>query len=638
MAIIPTNTYTLNFSGLATLPVPFGGSASESVTVVNNGSQDIPLGQITAISDNPKVTMDNSNSDCATKVLKAYAANTCTIKFNADNIYSAGSANITYNVGTDQVGSDVLNYYISGGNQNATMSAAVNPSYIALRTENSTPQITYILSYNQYFNYNITVDKAIQGGGLSNFIITGGTCGITALGNPTALPKGSSCSITGQYTSTQIATLNKKAYLTISGSAAVESITSTISTTSKPLTYTINWQPNVVFTTPAIGITPNITANANGFESKNYTFTIQNQGAATASLSNINLNFVSNTPSGPQPSTLVINNTGIANSCSSTQSLKTNESCNINVVYGPIPATESTNESGIYSLLINYSGGESVYNYTQTTNLAYQRRGNDAYVTVAASSSTMTGGTGMTLATPYLATGANNSNQIVVLTYTNQSKNYALSNFLVNTAAPAGLRYVSGGSCNTSSGGITLESQASCTINFMVDKAYLTSTNYTLPVYTIPFSFPSASWNLNKLSYKSSQPYTADGAYKQVYVSYSQAVVTPTISYDKVKGSGLLTLTLSNYAGYTTGITFTTSDTSPWLESAPSVVGNCTGTGELTCPILSSSGTYMQENITYFMPSYLPSGSNLIFPVTYATKTGNIYVGIPSSSIINLSN
>lgn len=636
MAIIPTNTYTLNFSGLATLPVPFGGSASESVTVVNNGSQDIPLGQITAISDNPKVTIDNS--DCANKILKAYAANTCSIKFDANNIYSAGSANITYKVGTDQVGNDVLNYYISGGNQNATMSAAVNPSYIALRTENSTPQITYVLSYNQYFNYNVTVNKAIQGGGLSNFIITGGTCGITALGSPTALPKGNSCSITGQYTSTQIATLNQKAYLTISGSAAVESITSTISTTSKPLTYTINWQPNVVFTTPAIGITPNITANANGFESKNYTFTIQNQGAATASLSNINLNFVSNTPSGPQPSTLVINNTGIANSCSSTQSLKTNESCNINVVYGPIPATESTNESGIYSLLINYSGGESVYNYTQTTNLAYRRRGNDAYVTVAVSSPNLVDGPGMTLTTPYLATGANNSDQMVVLTYTNQSKNYALSNFLVNTAnTPAGLKYGSGGSCNTSSAGIKLESQASCTINFIVDKSYYASAS-SLPVNAISLIFPSASWNLNKLSYKSPQPYTADGVYKQVYLNYSQAVITPIISYDKVKGSGLLTLTLSNYAGYTTGINFTISDTSQWLESAPSIVGNCNGTGELTCPILSSSGTYTQESITYFMPSYLPSGSNLIFPVTYAIKTGNINVGIPSSSMISLSN
>ena len=637
LAITPTNSYNLNFSGLSTLKVNFGGSATESVQVVNVGSQDLPAGQLTVISDNSKVTVDNS--DCAGKVLKAYAANVCNIIFTVSNVYASGSASITYMAGADQVGNDVLNYVIQG-NTYPSIAASVNPSYVMLRKESASPQITYTLTYNNVFTNNVTVSSNILGACFSNFTNIGGTCGVTALGTATVLPKNTngSCSITGQYSSTTTPTLNQKAYLSFSLAATVESTTSTVNASSRPVTYTVNWQPSVIFTTPTAGIIPNITTNANNYESNSYTFTVQNQGAAAANLDGVKLVFVSNTPIGPEPTELRIeSNNSVANNCVLTSTLMANESCNIKVVYGPISPNKTTNESGTYSLLVNYSGGESVTNYTQAATFTYLQRGNDADVAVSVGQLNLTGGPGTTQGTAYIATGSNNTNQIVVLTYINQSKNYALSNFLVNTAAPAGLKYTSGGTCNTSSTGITLRSQESCTIYFMVDKPYLSSLSSTA-VSSIIFPFPSASWNLNKLSYKNPTPYSTDGVYSKMYVNYSQAVITPTITYDKVKGSGLLTLTLTNESGYkTTGISVGISDTSAWLESAPSVVGNCTGTGALSCQMLSTGGTTTQEKITYVMPSYLPSGATLTLPVSYTIQTGNIYVGIPSYSTINLT-
>ncbi|TXI97902.1 MAG: hypothetical protein E6Q32_10990 [Neisseriales bacterium] len=618
----------LVFSNLPVLSLESGTTAT--VTVVNNGNADVAAGTFT-VTDTDGGTHVAISNNCS-GVIPAYAASSCTVGFSVNDATITGSDVVTYKISGSTVGSDTL--YYKRNNAFPALTLAPAPSAIAMaKSAVVESTVTYTITNTGIVPLTgISLSSNISSSSMvTTFNNITGTCGITSLATAFNLNSGASCTVIGKY---QAGGSSGVGYAYLQANVTYNSTAYKYS--SLPVRYTITAAPNLIFTTPAAGVTPDITTDANGFESNSYTFTIQNTGSESAILTSYSL-----VPSGAQAD--VVPAIDASNStCLQTGTVAPGASCNVAVKYGPIVATESSNESGTLLMTFNYHGGVPDTAYVESTAMTYHLVGNDSYVGVEFSGLNTESGTGTSAGAAFVTTGKASTNQGVTLTYTNYSQNYDMTNFNVNTNnLPRGLQASGSGTCPTGSSTATLAKSSSCTIILTVNKAdYQTVGGSTTFGGLIPF--PQASWWVNTNSGTPQGGFYLSGALKNAasatgfYLSYTQAQLTSTLSTNNGQFvSTNLTMAVTNATGYAT-FNSTVAGVSSYLESAPvAISGGCTANlSGVTCPVWNGTSA-TSGVVSYIMPTYFVSGSATNIPLVFGTSS-SVYVYLnPAYMFIN---
>lgn len=609
----------LVFSNLPVLNLESGTTAT--VTVVNNGNSDVAAGDFT-VTDTDGGTHVAITNNC-NGAIPAYAASSCTIGFAVNDATITGSDVVTYNVNGSAVGSDTL--YYKRNNAFPALTIAPAPSAIAMaKSAVVESSVVYTITNTGIVNLTgISLSSNITGSGITAFNSIGGSCGITSLGTSFDLAAGTSCTVSGTYKASATSGYGY-AYL----QAAVtygDAPNNTYNYSSLPVSYVITANPELVFTTPAAGVTPDLITDANGFESNSYTFTVQNIGSEPAIFTSYSL-VEESTPASTTPVIDTVNST-----CSQTETLAPNATCNVVVKYGPIAATSSTNESGIEAMTFNYHGGVPDTAYVESTQMLYHLVGNDSYVGVEFSGLNANSGDGTSVGTAYAATGDSSIAQGVTLTYTNHSQNYDMTQFNINTNnLPRGLMVGSGSSCPTNGAVGPLSKGASCTLNLVVNKAdYVTVGEAT--TFGNLITFPQASWWVNTNSGTPQGGFYLSGALKNAadatgfYLSYTQASLTSTLdAYNGTTNfeSTALTMAVTNAANYS-AFNATVAGVSSYLESAPvALSGGCSVDGSygVSCPVWNSTSATAGV-VAYIMPTYFVTGSQADIPLVFGTSS-----------------
>jgi hypothetical protein len=617
----------LVFSNLPVLNLESGTTAT--VTVVNNGNADVAAGDF-AVTDSDGGTHIAITNNC-NGVISAYAASSCTVGFNINDATISGSDIVTYKISGNEVGRDTL--YYKRNNAFPALTIAPAPSAIAMvKSAVVESAVVYTITNTGVvpltsisLSSNITNTSQVTA-----FGNIGGSCGVTSLAGTFNLAAGTSCTVSGTYHAG--ATLGY-GYAYLQASVTYNSIAYNYS--SLPVSYMITGTPNLVFTTPAAGVTPDLITDANGFESNSYTFTVQNTGSEAAILTSYAL-----VESGTQASSKPVIDT-INSTCSQTGTVAPGASCNVVVTYGPIAASSSTNESGILLMTFNYHGGVPDTAYVESTAMNYHLVGNDSYVGVEFSGLSTASGDG-TSGTPFAATGSSSSSQGVTLTYTNHSQNYDMANFNVNTNnLPRGLQASGSGTCSTGSDTSTLAKGSSCTINLTVNKAdYQTEAGST--TFGGIIAFPQASWWVNTVSGTPQGGFYQSGVLKNAasatgfYLNYTQAQLTSTLSNNSGQfESTNLTMTVTNATGYA-AFNSSVTGVGSYLESAPvAISGGCTADANgVTCPVWDGTSA-TSGVVAYIMPTYFVSGSSTNIPLVFGTSSGAYVYLSPTYVFIN---
>jgi hypothetical protein len=607
----------LIFSNLPLLNL--ASSTTATVTVVNNGNADVAAGSFT-VTDTDGGTHVAITNGC-TGSIPAYANGSCNITFTVNDATITGSDVVTYKVSTNAVGSDTL--YYKRNNAFPALTIAPAPSAISMMKSTGESTVTFTVTNTGIAPLTgISLSSQTTGNGITGFNNISGTCGISALNATFDLGAGSFCTVIGTYTAGSNIGYGY-AYL----QANVTYAGNSYSYSSLPVSYTITGSPELIFTNPAAGQTPDIITDANGFESTSYTFTVKNNGAESAIFTSYSL-----VPEGSQASAIPVIDT-VNSTCSQTGTLASSESCNIVVKYGPIAATSSTNESGTLAMTINYHGGIPDTAYVESTQMVYHLVGNDSYVGVEFSGLGTTGGDG-TSATPYATDGHDSTTQGITLTYTNYSQNYDMKNFNVNTNNLQRGLQASGGSCPTGSVTGTLAKGNSCTLELTVNKAdYQTIAGST--TFGGLVNFPQASWWVDTVSGTPQGGFYLSGALKNAagatgfYLNYTQAQLASSLSNNNNEFvSTDLTMVVTNATGYATFDGMVTG-VSSYLESAPlSVSGGCTISGSygVSCPLWNGTSA-TSGVVTYIMPTYFVSTSSTNIPLVFSSNSsGFVYL------------
>lgn len=558
------------FGSVPLMTTPASGSVS--VTVLNNGNVN-SIGGLTARAvggDSSSLTIDNS--DCSGKILQAYAANTCNISFQPTG-YNSGTTTVEYvDSSNNVVGSQQVIW--TNDKPFPAVYLVPNVNNINFNKDSSSGSIVFSLSNIgnaplQNINYSnlVSLDGA-------TWVQDSTTCG-------TSIAPAAVCSITGHLTGTDdgTGTLTLKS----TGSYAGNSY----SFASLAVRFSVDASASLIMT-PA---STNWTLLANGINSQSQTYTVSNNGSVEALFNSISL---SSMTTNIKPSI-----TG--GTCTGTSVLQPAESCSVVVQYGPAPASNSANESGITNLQVSYHGGTPDVDHTVQSVINYNLLGNDSYVQTDVTVNNLNGNG--TSNDPYVG-NATLSNMLVSITYTNKSTNYAMKGFYLNTQSlPFGLDAAS--NCPT-----ILESGASCKIDLSVNKTNLKQSSQSV---VLNFAIPTPSWTTPLGFY--TQPMST------IYLNYSQPSIVMSLS----NNSGSFESTILNIAG--TGIvsgspvTLNVAGVSQWLESSPTdPSSNCTVNGSsyaVQCTLSLSGST--NGSVKYIMPNYLPSGESATIPLVFST-------------------
>ncbi|MEN9945771.1 MAG: hypothetical protein RLZZ293_157 [Pseudomonadota bacterium] len=479
---------------------------TQTITVVNTGN--LASGAVTASVVGSGLTVTGT---CTS--LSANTANSCTFSA-AVTATSTGSATVNFSTGGSVVGSQTISWVNFGtyipklivSSSTATLpDLLVGESAIIPFTVSNIGTATVNLT-TPTFNNEIT-------GIFTPTVQAATTCGATLAAGQSCIYSYKMVALTSAGAS-QLS--NYSIRLTESGNYNGNPYSASL---NPGIAYTIG-QPiaNFVFTSP---VTPTVlTINANGTESKTQTFTVKNVGTGPGDLNTINLGYESATRSKP-----VIN----GGTCQTGVTYQRDATCTIIVKYGPIPYTESQNESGITSLNVGF------YAESLTTNSSYINYNviaNDIYLSVESVVGTnLSNGQG-TSSSPFFGYPKNGSMSIKV-TFKNQSLNSAMRYLNFNTQSlPAGLKVESSSStCKTGSQTMTLESGATCDLVISLDTDYLkVSSNGAQNV--LNFTLPNMSWQTTNFGvYKES-----GNLFDPVYVNYLQPTITFT-AHSIVTGS-----------------------------------------------------------------------------------------------------
>lgn len=597
LALIPSqNTVNYIFGMVPILNAP--STTPVPISVANNGNAS-STGGLTATSDNPVLQIDDSN--CRSTVLQANAANTCTISFSESSA-TPGSAIVTFKNSSNQV----------VGTQNViwTNNLPVPAVYLTPNVSNTTfakgvttPESSVVFLVSNVGNAPLNGTTYVPTNtGPATWVQDSTTCGAV-------INAGGQCSITGHF----IGQDDGAGVFYIFAKGNYSSINYNF--VSLPIRYMVTAAPSLVITPSGV----NMTVMANGVESKTQTYTVTNQGSDPALFTSLVLN-TANTQTKP-----IIAN---SSTCSSTTTLAESASCTVVVTYGPESAGNTSNESGVATLHIDYHGGTPDVARNVENSFTYTLIGNDSYVALTNTSAPNLPGNGME-SSPFSGNPMLDP-MLITLTYTNQSTNYAASGFNLNTNnLPYGLVVESASStCATGANTMTLSQGASCNLVLKVARDLLTNSasggsvvlNFTSPTgtWTTPMGFYSAPGNM-------------------IYANYLQPTVVSTLSKNNGSfESTVLTMTAVNESTVSS-LTINVKGVNGWLESAPiDPSNNCTINGSdysVSCNLKTAS----TGNVTYIMPNYLQMGESADIPLVFSTNAGQYAYLDPQYTFINYS-
>ena len=586
------------------IPILTAPTTTAAVISVTNNGNAASSGGLTATSSDAELTITDIN--CATTALLANAANYCEISFSVAG-YTPGSATVTFK---DNAGTTVGTQTVIWTNDMPVPAVYIlpNTSPISFGKGQSTTKSSTIFTLTN-------IGHAPLNSATYTPTNTGPATWTQDSTNCTAsiAPRGS-CTIRGHFTGTDDGT--GQFYIRAQGGYG----SSNYSFVSLPLNYTVS-------SAPALEITPpsgdqNMTVLANGTSTKTVVYTIKNDGNDPALITNIGLS-ESNTSYKPSI------DTSVAGACPSSGTLASGDQCTVTVVYGPIPASLTTNESGIAQLNINYHGGTPDLSHNAQFSFNYNAVGNDSSVTVGTATSNIPGSG--TQADPFSGNASLDPMKISI-NYTNNSSNYAMTGFSLDTSnLPYGVVVDPSSNCpTTSSSPISgaIESGATCNLVLAIDRQLLTD-SATGGSTVLNFTTPTASWT-TPLGF-----YSQSG--NQVYANYLQPTITFALSNNNGNfESTVLTMTAVNGSA-ATSLSGKVWGLKNWLESVPlNLSSNCTVNSSdysLSCDLKTAS----TGNVTYIMPNYLQAGESDTIPLQFSTNSGEYAYLNPGYTFINYS-
>lgn len=623
---------------------------SQTVAVVNDGSDNVAAGAFTVTSSNNDIIVENGCSGG----IASHASQICLVTFNfSKNMSGAGSAQIGYQVGGKTITQSTLNYTAEsspGGEPSQDNKSApnlivrANPSNIYGGINSTSTPITYTLYYDHSIRYQgVNIVSSITGSGLSAFNITGGSCGISSLNGTHELPSGSTCTIEGQYQTSGTAG-NGSASLKFNFTSGGKNL----NFDSDIITYTVTAAPDLTPTNPSvISETPRIVifpqTDDDLSESGDYIFTIKNTGVSSAILNSYNLDAGTSNKTVP-----LIDNHTLNNACTQNQTLAVGESCAIRVSYGPLtPAERAYSESGIATLYINYHGEAS--NSIQALNLPlnYQHIGTDDVQVGVEFTGYNVNGDGLSANTAFVTDGHNNNPQGVTFVYTNHSKYYYLQNFSVTPP-----RYFSVDNANTTCGypgaPHELAPLESCVYTIFVDKSALSSAlvntgdleylfegqKISLPsaIYAVSFTHNNDHYDTD---YKE-RP--VEAAYDGFFLKYSQPLTIYSVSGQNSTAATVSLGLSGNYNNYSPiNITYSiNSDEYFWVLPLQTNSSNCSKNNDysISCTLWDGN-TYTPADILLSLdPNYFLNDPYSVLSTMEVNSTGS--VSVPNNGNINL--
>lgn len=512
------------------------------INVTNNGNADASAG-ITATSDNAELKIDGN---CPSTSLQANGTNSCTFIFS-ENSYTPGAALVTFKDSSNVI-LGTQNVIWTNNTPVPAVSITPSQSSFSIGKGEKQPESSISFTLTNVGNAPLnSISYLVTNTGLATWTQDGTTCDVSIA------PSGS-CSITGHFTGTKDG--SGIFYQKVLG--LYNSIN--YSFVSLPIRYLVTSEPSIV-------ITPvdeqSFTILANGVESKEITYLLENVGSDTALVTNVFESYTKVTSVKPviqvDKSSCFSNPNSLKDPLPSF-ALNQEENCEIVVSYGPAAAINTTNESGISSLNVDYHGGTpDVPKTTVSANLNYQMMGNDSSLTIGTPMAPNMPGNGE-VNNPFRGNSTLNP-MLITIPYTNNSSNYAMSNFNLSTYnLPFGLIVDPSTNCATGSATISLGIGESCNLVLKVDRNLLTNSP-TGGASILNFIEPTASWT------------TPFGFYSQsgssVYVNYLQATIAFSLSNNKGNfESTVLMMAAVNESSSTTlhGNVWSTKD---WLKNAP---------------------------------------------------------------------
>lgn len=569
------------------IPVLNAPTATAAVINVTNNGNTASSGALTAVSDNANLIITNN---CNSTVLESNAANTCDFTFSY-NGNTSGTTVVTFSNGSTTVGTQT----------------------VVWASESPVPAI--------YITSNIANLRLAKGATMDtdSIVFTLNNVGNAALSNVTYTPTNtasngswtedsttctseiaarSQCTISGHFTGNDYGV--GKFYISASGSA-----------NSVGYTFVSLKMDYEVISAPYFNITTTDSSDllvlANNSSYQTITYTVTNNGNLPGDFTAGNITISSNPSTNPnQP---VLSNE--SSTCMTASSLNVGESCTIVVVYGPIVATNTTNESGVSTIDIKYNGGVPSTEFSSTNTLNYQLMGNDSSAGIGdVTANNMSGGDGSE-SSPFNGNGSLDS-MTITIPYTNDSSDYAMDGFNLDISnLPYGLVVDGSSTCPTGSDVMTLAPGAGCNLVLKIDKTLLKDSASGGSV-VLDFMEPTASWT------------TAFGFYSQlgsnVYVNYLQPTITFVLSNNNGNfESTVLTMSAVNESAALTlhGNVWGVYD---WLESMPiNPSSNCTvdnSTYKINCNLKNTT----TGSVTYVMPNYMQAGESANIPLVFSTN------------------
>lgn len=581
------DTVNFIFGDLALLTAP--QSTPAVVNVVNNGNGN-SAGGLTAVAtggDAAGLTITNTN--CASTLLLANAANSCQFNFTVTG-YTSGTTTVEFKDSSNNVVASQTVYW-TNDLPIAMLTIVPTPSTFTLGKAVTATESSVAFTITNIGHAPLTGVTYTPGNtGPGTWVQDGSTC-------TTTIAVAGSCAITGHLVGTNDGT--GYVYYSVVGTQPNGNSGSFV---GMPLSYSVTAQPSLEITP----FSANMTVMANGVENKTQSYLVTNTGNDPALFSAINL--LESSSNAYKPA--IVSGAG-AGTCTASTTLDQLQSCTVVVKYGPIPYTASINESGISTLQVDYHGGTPDTAYNSQSTLNYWLVGNDSYLEESAPLGTNLAGAG-TVGSPF-AGNANLTGMLITIKYTNVSLNYPMSNLNFNTNnLPRGLTVDGSSTCVTGSNVMTLESGISCNLVLALNPATLATIDGTV---LLDFTSPTATWT------------TPLGFYSQtgspIYVGYIQPTVAMTLSNNNGSfESTILSMTGANLDKGTDPVVSVSGVYGMLSESPVEPSANCTvesTTWGVSCGLAAGGTT--SANVTYIMPTFLQPGIAESIPLVFSVPT-----------------
>jgi hypothetical protein len=575
--ILPFNAASISLSNPSILA---GESRSQVVTIINNGTKS----GIVSVSLEGNFAVTNGN--CNGKFLESHTncSFTYSVTDTASNQYGRVVATLESTIQTS-----ALVYVKTLSDPIITISQSSNVIALAPVESQAMRYVIYNIGQQALSGFNTTSTPS----GNTNFTQTSSSCG-------NSLSAESLCIING--------------YIRASSNPETATITqtilqnSTLITQAIALVYVVN---NPVITFSNSGSLTLNTIRGNGTDTSTGTFIISNS-------SQNSLATVIDSESFATPDGLSVANS----SCIPGTTLAFGESCSVTFQAGPT-LLESTNIAATVPYAIYYHGLNQSGIYSSNASVSYQILAQDTSLNIESIiSSTQFSGSGQS-SDPYIFYTAESSiaTPYIKITYKNQSNNYSLSHFTLQTSSLSPIWQPDASStCGYGVNKQILAPLATCYLQLNLNRTYIYNFD-TLDsgVTDLNFNFPNASWQ------------------ESGEVAQPRVVTQDNMSYNN--STTLFVKSLNAVLNSTFNVTGGNLANIPHSNSSLTITQTMTNAPSYSLPIqISSLNTFANPIITPSSACSTDSGNSGIVICNYSatTPSGSITYDFDASAVFSI--